>query len=196
MPRPSRAPLPATVAGIAHAVRSGELKAAHALEATLSRIAEDDPRIHAFVTVDADGSREQAAYIDTAIADGRDPGPLAGVPIALKDLICTRGVRTTCSSKILENWHPPYDATVVERLRSAGAVLVGKTNMDEFAMGSSTEHSAFGPTRNPISTDRVPGGSSGGIFCCGRRRDGDRTPSARIPVDRSVNRPPSAAWSG
>jgi aspartyl-tRNA(Asn)/glutamyl-tRNA(Gln) amidotransferase subunit A len=154
--------LPTTVVGIAEAVRSGELKAADALEVTLSRIADEDPEIHAFVTVDAEGSREQAAEIDSAIADGRDAGPLAGVPIALKDLICTRGVRTTCSSKILENWHPPYDATVVERLRSAGAVLVGKTNMDEFAMGSSTEHSAFGPTRNPVSTGRVPGGSSGG----------------------------------
>jgi aspartyl-tRNA(Asn)/glutamyl-tRNA(Gln) amidotransferase subunit A len=154
--------LPATVAGIADAVRSGSLKAAAALEVTLSRITDDDPEIHAFLTIDADGAREQAAYVDSAVSDGRDPGPLAGVPVALKDLICTRGVRTTCSSKILENWHPPYDATVVDRLRSTGAVVVGKTNMDEFAMGSSTEHSAFGPTRNPVSTGRVPGGSSGG----------------------------------
>ena len=151
-----------TVIEIADGVRNGTLKAADVVEQHLAAIDARDAEIHAFNTVLADEARRRAADIDAAVAAGNDPGPLAGVPVALKDNMCTRGVPTTCSSRILEGWKPPYDATVVTRLAEAGAVLVGKTNLDEFAMGSSTENSAFGPTRNPLDTSRVPGGSSGG----------------------------------
>jgi aspartyl-tRNA(Asn)/glutamyl-tRNA(Gln) amidotransferase subunit A len=151
-----------TAVDLAWNVRNNLLKASDVVERHLAEIEQREPEIHAFNAVLADEARARAAEVDDGVSVGRDMGPLAGVPVALKDNMCTRGIPTTCSSRILDGWRPPYDATVVTKLHEAGAVIIGKTNLDEFAMGSSTENSAFGPTRNPHDTTRVPGGSSGG----------------------------------
>ena len=143
-------------------VRSGATTASAELDDALLAVKARNEELNVFLYVDEEGARRQAESVDAAIARGESVGPLAGVPIALKDNLCQRGIPTTCSSRILEGWRPPYSATVVDRLLAAGAVPVGKTNLDEFAMGSSTENAAFGPTRNPLDPTRVPGGSSGG----------------------------------
>jgi aspartyl-tRNA(Asn)/glutamyl-tRNA(Gln) amidotransferase subunit A len=149
-------------AEIAAAIAEGETSAVEVTQAHLERIAAVDDRVHAFLHVDADGALRAAKAVDARRAAGEQLGPLAGVPLAMKDVVVTEGLPTTAGSKILEGWVPPYDATISRRIKDAGIVMLGKTNMDEFAMGSSTENSAFGPTRNPWDLSRIPGGSSGG----------------------------------
>ena len=152
-----------TAVQTAAAIASREVSAVEVAQAHLDRIAAVDGAVHAFLHVDAEGALAQAAWVDRDIADrGTVSGPLAGVPLAMKDVVVTKGVPTTAGSKMLQGWVPPYDSTISARLKAAGVVMLGKTNMDEFAMGSSTEHSAYGPTYNPWDLTRIPGGSGGG----------------------------------
>ena len=149
-------------AELAELIASGQTSAVEVTQAHLDRIASDDGALHAFLRVDTDGALAAARAVDDRRAAGEPLGPLAGVPLALKDVVVTKGLETTSGSKILSGWIPPYDATITTRIKDAGIVILGKTNMDEFAMGSSTENSGFGPSHNPWDLERVPGGSSGG----------------------------------
>jgi aspartyl-tRNA(Asn)/glutamyl-tRNA(Gln) amidotransferase subunit A len=151
-----------SIASIRAGLRAKEFSAEELAKKALDYAEAENPKTNAYLTFSPERALAAARAVDQKIAAGEDPGPLAGVPVAVKDVIVTRGLRTTCASKLLANYVPPYDATAVIRMERAGAVILGKTNCDEFAMGSSNENSAFGPVRNPVALDRVPGGSSGG----------------------------------
>ncbi len=178
-------------------LQSKQLSSVELTRACLERIQQLEPEVHAFVTITDELALKQAQKADELLAAG-STNPLTGIPVLIKDNMCTRGIPTTCSSKMLENFVPPYDATVVEKLNDCGAVMVGKSNMDEFAMGSSTEHSAFFPTHNPWDLSRVPGGSSGGsatavatgeaIYALGSDTGGSiRQPAGFCSVSRLVS---------
>ena len=151
-----------TATELGRKIKERQISVREAVEASLNRIDSLEETLNCYVTVDREGALARAEQVQRQIDEGSLSGPLAGVPVAVKDNLCTEGLTTTCSSKILYNFKPTYSAEAVRLLEQAGAVILGKTNMDEFAMGSTTETSAFGPTKNPWNTDHVPGGSSGG----------------------------------
>ena len=171
-------------------IKAGEITVREAVQAAIDRAKEAEPAINSYVTLDEEGAFAQAEEIQKKIDAGELTGPLVGVPVAVKDNMCIRGQLTTCSSKILSNFKPTYTAEAVENLKNAGAVIIGKTNMDEFAMGSTTETSWYGPTKNPHNTAHVPGGSSGGSCAAVASALSDRIRAA--PYGSPV---PSAAWS-
>src|SRR6195952_1193343 len=179
-----------SASALAEKLAAREVSSVEAVRAHLDRIEAVDADVHAFLHVAGENAVRTAAEIDERRASGEPLGPLAGVPIAIKDVLCTIDMPSTAGSKILEGWVPPYDATVVRKLREAGLVPLGKTNMDEFAMGSSTEHSAYGPTHNPWDLDRIPGGSGGGSAAAVAAF------MAPLPAARPASRARSPAPSG
>ena len=185
-----------TAAELSSLIHAGEVRASEVCRAVLARTHEVDSKVGAYVTLMEDETLRQAQRVDAKRARGEELPPLAGVPVAVKDNICTKGALTTCASKMLYNFKPPYDATVVQKLAAQDVVVTGKVNMDEFAMGSSCENSAVHPTHNPHDLNRVPGGSSGGSAAVVASAQAPLFAGVRIPAAPSASRPPSAAWWG